>query len=147
DEFIGATLRGDLENLDLRIFAGEATEEDSLLFDSGKHRSGPSPVPKLKRVVSLPLYGQTWMMEASSRPGFEEAIKNNEAFFVLPGGILVSILTALVSFFLSDNKKKAAARGQANKRLLPTIKEQQTTSFGLAGARLGTESILESITD
>lgn len=126
DDFVRATLRRELDILDLRIFDGEAMAEDSLLFDSVKHRSGPLLVPKFKRVIPISLYGQTWAIEASSRPAFEKAIKNYEALLVLLGGIVVSMLTAMVSFVLSVNKEKA---------------------MGLGRAKLRTERILESITE
>jgi diguanylate cyclase (GGDEF)-like protein/PAS domain S-box-containing protein len=126
DDFVRATLRSELDILDLRIFDGQAMAEDSLLFDSVKHRSGPLPVPKFKRVIPISLYGQTWVLEASSRPAFEKAIKDYEALLVLLGGIVVSMLTAIVSFVLSMNKEKA---------------------MGLGRAKLRTERILESITE
>lgn len=80
DDFVRATLRRELDVLALRIFDGEAMAEDSLLFDSVKHRSGPLLVPKFKRVVTISLYGQTWAIEASSRPAFEKAIKITRHF-------------------------------------------------------------------
>jgi len=126
DDFVHTVLRRELDILDLRIFDGEAMAEDSLLFDSVKHRSGPSFVPKFKRVIPISLYGQTWAIEASSRPAFEKAVKGYDALLVLLGGIVVSILTALVSFVLSVNKEKVMALGRA---------------------KLRTERILESITE
>ncbi|HEU4853821.1 MAG TPA: EAL domain-containing protein [Nitrosospira sp.] len=147
DDFVRATLRRELDILDLRIFDGEAMAEDSLLFDSVKDRSGPLLVPKFKRVIPISLYGQTWAIEASSRPAFEKAIKNYEALLVLLGGIVVSMLTAMVSFVLSGNKEKAAALGRANKKLLFAMEEQKATTRALSNAKLRTERILESITD
>ena len=147
DDFVRATLQNELDIVDLKIFDGEAMAEDSLLFDSAKHRSGPSLVPKFKRVIPVSLYGQTWAVEASSRPAFEKAVKNYEALLVLLGGIVVSILTAMVSFVLSGNKEKAAALGRVNKKLLLAMEEQKATTRELSNAKLRTERILESITD
>ncbi|HET7061333.1 MAG TPA: EAL domain-containing protein [Nitrosospira sp.] len=150
DDFVGAVLRSELDILDLRIFAGEAMVESSLLFDSKKSQPGKpgiADIPKFKRVISISLYGQTWAIEASSRPAFEEAIKSYEPFLVLLGGILVSILTAMVSFVLSANKEKALALGRVNKKLLLAIEEQQATTLELSNAKLRTERILESITE
>jgi diguanylate cyclase (GGDEF)-like protein/PAS domain S-box-containing protein len=150
DDFAQAVLRNELDILDLRIFAGEATVESALLFDSKKKQPGePSiaDIPKFKRIIPISLYGQTWTIEASSRPAFEEAIKSYESFLVLLGGVLISILTAIVSFVLSTNKEKAAALGRANKKLLLAIEEQQATTLELSNAKLRTERILESITE
>jgi CHASE1-domain containing sensor protein len=71
DDFVRATLPTELDILDLRIFDGEAMEENFLLFDSEKNRSQPLPVPKFKQVMPLSMYGRTWTIAASSRPAFE----------------------------------------------------------------------------
>lgn len=93
------------------------------------------------------LQEQSAAIEASSRPLFEKAIKGYEPFLVLLGSVLVSILTALVSFVLASNKEKAAALVRVNKKLLSAIEEQQATARELSDARLRTERILESITE
>ena len=147
DDFVRATLPTELGILDLRIFDGEAMEENSLLFDSEKNRAGPPPIPKFKQVILLSMYGRTWAIEASSRPAFEKATKNYEAFLVLLGGVLVSILTAMVAFVLSENKEKAAALGRVNKKLLLAIEEQEATTRELSNSKIRTERILESITE
>lgn len=126
DDFARALLRRELDVLDLRIFDGEGMEEHSLLFDSRKHRSGPLTASQFERVMSVSLYGQTWTITASSRPAFEETVKSFDALLVLLGGILVSTLTALMSFVLSVNNEKAMALEHAQRR---------------------TERVLESITE
>jgi diguanylate cyclase (GGDEF)-like protein/PAS domain S-box-containing protein len=150
DDFVRTVLRRELDMADLRIFAGEAMAESSLLFDSEKNWSGQPgtpDTPKFKRVIPISLYGQTWTIEASSRPAFEKTIRSYEALLVLSSGILVSILTAIVSFILSANKEKAVALGRVNKKLLSAIEEQQATTLELSNSKLQTERILESITD
>lgn len=150
DDFVRAVLRKELDVLDLRIFAGEALVESSLLFDSRKHQDGQLDAfdrPKFRRAIPISMYGQTWAIEASSRPAFEEAARSYEPFLVLLGGIVVSILTAMISFMLSTNKEKAAALGRVNKKLLSAIEEQQATTLELSIAKLRTERILESITE
>ncbi|SEP37056.1 CHASE domain-containing protein, partial [Nitrosovibrio sp. Nv6] len=146
-DFVRATLRTELDILNLRIFDGEALEENSLLFDSGKHRPGPPPAPEFKRVIPLSVYGQTWAIEVSSRPAFEEATESYGAFLVLLGGILLSILTTMVAFVLSENKEKAAALGRINKKLLLAMEEQKSTTLELLNSKIRTERILESIAD
>lgn len=147
DDFVRATLPTELDILDLRIFDGEAMEEDSLLFDSGKNRPQPLSVPKIKQVIPLSMYGRTWKIAASSRPAFEKATKNYEAVLVLLGGVLVSILTALVAFVFSENKEKAAVLGLVNKKLLLAVEEQAAITKELSDSKIRTERILESITE
>ena len=148
DDFVRAVLQTELDNLDLRIFANEAMEEGSLLFGSRKHQSESTPdTPKFKRVIPVSLYGQTWTIEASSRPLFEKAIRSYEPFLILLSGIVVSFLAAMVSFILSANKEKAVALGRVNKKLLLAMEEQKATTRELSNAKLRTERILESITD
>ena len=93
------------------------------------------------------LQEQSSAVEVSSRPLFEKAIKGYEPFLVLLGGVLISILTALISFVLALNKEKAAALVRVNKKLLFAIEEQQATARELSNAKLRTEKILESITE
>jgi PAS domain-containing protein len=92
------------------------------------------------------LQEQSAAIESSSRPLFEKTVKGYEPFLVLAGSVLVSILTALVSFVLASNKEKAAALVRANKKLLSAMEEQQAIARELSDTRLRTERILESIT-
>ncbi|HKX52304.1 MAG TPA: hypothetical protein VJM47_00750, partial [Nitrosospira sp.] len=82
------------------------------------------------------LQEQSSAVEVSSRPLFEKAIKGYEPFLVLLGGVLISILTALISFVLSGNKEKAAALGRVNKKLLSAMEEQKATTRELSNAKL-----------
>ncbi|MGH8763611.1 MAG: bifunctional diguanylate cyclase/phosphodiesterase [Nitrosospira sp.] len=146
DDFIRTVLQFELESIDLKIFDGESITQDSLLFDSSKSKTEPiSPQFRGTRVISV--YGQTWTIEALSRPQFEKAVSSHEALFVLLGGILVSILSAVVSFVLSVNKEKAVALGQINNKLLSAIEEQRAATLELSNSKLRIERIMGSITD
>jgi diguanylate cyclase (GGDEF)-like protein/PAS domain S-box-containing protein len=151
DDFVRAVLPMELDSLDLRIFANEAMEEGSLLFGSRKHHSESTPdTPKFNRVIPISLYGQTWTIEASSRPPFEKAIRSYESLLILLSGIVVSILTALVSFVLSANKEKAVALGRVNKKLVLAMVEQQATTLARqeADARIRQQaSLLDKATN
>ncbi|MBA4141913.1 MAG: EAL domain-containing protein [Nitrosospira sp.] len=147
DDFIKAVLRTDLDELDLRIFDGGSIAQDALLFESRRNEAQSTLSPQFKRTVGISLYGQTWTIEATSRPRFEKAISSPEADFILFGGVLVSILIAMVSFMLSVNREKAAALGRANVKLLSAVREQHAAGEELSIAKLRTQRILESITD
>ncbi|SEM89706.1 PAS domain S-box-containing protein/diguanylate cyclase (GGDEF) domain-containing protein [Nitrosospira multiformis] len=151
DDFVRAVLQTELDNLDLRIFANKAMKEGSLLFGSRKHHSeSASDTPKFKRVIPISLYGQTWTIEASSRPLFEKAIRSYEPFLILLSGIVVSFLAAMVSFILSANKEKAVALGRVNKKLVLAMVEQQATALARqeADARIRQQaSLLDKATD
>src|SRR5690242_18864197 len=108
DDFIRTVLRTELDDLDLRIFDSHIITQDAVLFDSRENQPGPAPSPQFRRTIALSLYGQTWTIDAASRPGFENAVSSQEPQLVLLGGILVSILTAIVFFMLSANKEKVA---------------------------------------
>ncbi|WON73598.1 EAL domain-containing protein [Nitrosospira sp. Is2] len=147
DDFINAVLRTKLDDLGFKIFDGASTTPDALLFDSGKHRLEHSSFPQYTRTVPVSLYGQIWTIEASSRPGFEQSVSSSESEFILFGGILVSILTAVVVFMLSSNKEKTTALARTNVELASAINEQQAAVKDLSIATLRTQRILESITD
>lgn len=147
DDFIGAVLRVELDDLDLKIFDTQSVTQDSLLFDSNKNQSVQISAPQFRKTITIPVYGQTWTIDATSRPGFEQAISSQKPLLVLLAGILVSILTAIVSFMLAVNKEKVDAIRQANKELRFAIEEQQTATTELSSSRLRTQRILESITD
>lgn len=147
NDFIRTILRAELDILDLKIFDGKVMTESSLLFDSNENQSEQMAAPQFRRAIPITVYGQTWTIEATSRPAFEKAISSYEALLVLFVGILASILTAMVSFVLSINKEKALALGRINKKLLSAIEEQQAATLELSNSKLRTERILESITD
>jgi diguanylate cyclase (GGDEF)-like protein/PAS domain S-box-containing protein len=146
NDFIRTILQSELQSVDLKIFDGNAITENSLLFDS--NGSGTAQVfPRFRGTRVISAYGQTWTIEASSRPLFEEAVSSNEAVLVLLSGILVSILSAVVSFVLSANKEKAVALGQVNNKLLSAIEEQRAATLELSNSKLRIERIMGSITD
>ena len=150
DDFIRAVLRTELDDLELRIFDSSAIAQDALLFDSSKNSSGAASSPQFSRTTVLSLYGQTWTIEAVSRPGFENAVSSQEPQLVLLGGILVSILTAIVSFMLSVNKEKVVALARANVELLSAIEEQRiaTRARQEADIRIRQQaSLLDKATD
>lgn len=147
DDFIGAVLRVELDDLDIKIFDAQSVAQDSLLFDSNRNQPVQASVPQFRKTITMPVYGQTWTIDVTSRPRFEQAINSQEPLLVLLGGILVSILTAIVSFMLAVNKEKVDAIRQANKELLSAIEDQQAVTAELSNSRLRTQRILESITD
>ena len=147
DDFIKAILGRELDDVSLRIFDGVSITPEALLFDSGRHQVEHSPAPRYRRMVPVSLYGQTWTIEANSPPRFEQSVSSFQPEFILLGGILVSMLTAVVAFMLSSNKEKTAALAQANVELASAINEQQAAVKELSIATLRTQRILESITD
>jgi diguanylate cyclase (GGDEF)-like protein/PAS domain S-box-containing protein len=147
DDFITAVLRTKLDDLGLRIFDGTLITPNALLFDSGRHQLEHPSSPQYTRTVLVSLYGQIWTIEASSRPRFEQSVSSSESEFILLGGILVSVLTAVVVFMLSSNKEKTAALARANVELASAINGQQAGVKDLSIATLRTQRILESITD
>ncbi len=147
DDFIHAILGGELAVLDLKIFDGESVTEDSMLFDSSGNPSGKTSPPGFRQTSPITVYGHTWTIEAASRPAFEQSAKSYEAFLILLGGTMVSILTAVVALILWVNRQKAVALGHMNEKLLAAMEEQQATTRELAASKLRTERILESITD
>jgi diguanylate cyclase (GGDEF)-like protein/PAS domain S-box-containing protein len=150
DDFIRAVLRTELDDLELRIFDSPAIAQDALLFDSSKNLPGATSSPQFRRTTVLSLYGQTWTIEAVSRPRFENAVSSQEPQLVLLSGILVSILTAIVSYMLSVNKEKVAALARANVELLSAIEEQRiaTRARQEADIRIRQQaSLLDKATD
>ncbi|SEK71533.1 bifunctional diguanylate cyclase/phosphodiesterase [Nitrosovibrio tenuis] len=128
DDFVTAVLRAELRDLELRIFDSHTDAQDNLLFESDKNQPGRASLPKFRRTISIPLYGQTWTIEALSRPGFENAVNSQEPQLVLLGGTLLSILAAIVSFMLLVNKEKVGALARANAELVSAIEEQQVAT-------------------
>ncbi|WP_161493786.1 EAL domain-containing protein [Nitrosospira lacus] len=147
DDFIGAVLRAELDDLDIRIFDTQSVAQDFPLFDSSKNQPVQSSIPQFRKTITIPVYGQTWTIDVTSRPQFEHAVASQEPWLVLLGGIVVSILTAMVVFMLAVNREKIDAIRQANKELLSAIKDQQAATLELSNSKQRTQRILESITD
>ena len=66
-DFICAVLGADLEIFHLKIFDGKELIESSLLFDSDE-KSGQVTSSRFRRIIPVSVYGQTWTLEAASRP-------------------------------------------------------------------------------
>lgn len=147
NDFIRTILQSELQSVDLKIFDGKSIIQNSLLFNSNENHAEQIFAPRFRRTSVISVYGQTWTIEASSRPQFEKAVSSHEAALVLLGGILVSILSAVVSFVLSVNKEKAVVLGRVNSKLLSAIEEQQAATLELSNSKLRIERIMESITD
>ena len=150
DDFIRTVLRTELDDLDLTIFDSPTIGQDALLFESSKNPTGSCVPAAVQPNNFLPLYGQTWTIDAISRPRFENALSSQEPQLVLLGGILVSLLTAIVSFMLSANKERVAALAHANTELLPAVEEQQiaTRARQEADMRIRQQaSLLDKATD
>ncbi len=150
DDFIRAVLHSEFDDIDLRILESGSIGQNALLFESSSNQPTPSSPPRFRRTTTLSVYGQTWVIEAASRPPFEKAVSSQEPLLILLGGLLVSILSTVVSFMLSVNREKVEALARVNAELLSAVEEQQiaTRARQEADARIHQQtSLLDKATD
>ncbi|HVT72122.1 MAG TPA: response regulator [Lacunisphaera sp.] len=96
--------------VDYEIFQGEAETPESLFFDiNGDFGTTARNLAhrhfNLSRRVTV--FGQTWTLRMSSLPAFDAAGRSPIATIILGGGLLVSVLIALLVGLLAGSRARA----------------------------------------
>ncbi|HVZ65944.1 MAG TPA: response regulator [Lacunisphaera sp.] len=96
--------------VDFEIFQGEAETAESLFFDSNGD-FGSTTRELARRSFStarrVTVFGQTWTLRVSSLPAFDAAGRSPIATLMLGGGLLVSLLVALLAGVLANSRARA----------------------------------------
>ena len=97
---------GMAEGLDLRIYDGDSTEPEALLFakDSG-HR------PRFQDVRRIDVSGRPWTLRIASDPAFEASMDTATPRAVLVAGVIISLLlVSVINSVLQDRDRMAELR-------------------------------------
>lgn len=115
----------------LAIFDGRAADRDSLLYASPAVESDAT-LPNLVAEREMWIAGRTWTLVLKARPAFAERADAGRADLFLAGGLLVSLLLAVLACVLANGRSRALAHAQ---RMTIEMREsEQRWRFALEGA-------------
>jgi PAS domain S-box-containing protein len=100
-------------SIDLDVFDGHEMTPVNLLYRS--EAAGVSHRPRFTAATNLDVAGRTWSIAYATRPEFEKASGVNLIMFILPGGLLISLLLFGVTWSLAH--ARAAAESAASNLL------------------------------
>jgi PAS domain S-box-containing protein len=95
--------------IDLQVYDGNEMAEANLLHRSVKADS--SHPPRFTATTGLDVAGRTWSIAYSTRPEFERASGTNLVLFILPGGLLISLVLFGVTSSLAQARATAERSG------------------------------------
>lgn len=96
--------------IDFRIYDGEGTDPDALMYDSvEQHDPEPNPNPSHTGLQRIQAYGRTWTLNLYSRPGFAAETDMATIWLVLGLGIGISLALFAVTRLLLDRRAQALA--------------------------------------
>ncbi|MBV5325400.1 MAG: CHASE domain-containing protein, partial [Rhodospirillaceae bacterium] len=80
------------ETLALRIFDGEDTQPDALMFDSHRKAAPGTVDDRFRHVEAVEIANHRWTLEFRGTKQFGQSLDHNNARTMLVSGILVSAL-------------------------------------------------------
>ena len=109
-DFVYGTLGTLPADVAFEIFDGETARPDKLMFSSLNSEKISLPAsyrPTLTSTKQVEVYGRTWTVVYQSLPSLGREFSRTSANAALVGGIIVSILLAVISFTLLTTREKA----------------------------------------
>ncbi len=103
--------------LDFSIYDGDPLSADNLLFST--RAGGESRAARLQRRLELEVFGQRWILDFASLPGFEARLQDNQDMLLL--GIAISLLLFALASQLTLRREQAEALAQG---MTERIREQ-----------------------
>ncbi len=145
--------------LDFEIFEG-AVAPERLIYDEDGHLFRPKEAQGESRrfnlVQPLEVYGQSWLLQTSERPGFIQSSNTLLPWGVLCAGLLTSVVAAGVTFLLANARVRALdladlmtvnlRQAEAESRRLALVASRTASAVILADARWQIEWINEGFT-
>ena len=122
--------------VDVEVFDGEATEGGNLLFRSSEVRPGHAPL--FTSTEQLKIFGRTWTVRFTSRPGFDHSTLGR----LVPGMAGVGLLVSLLVFHLLRRQTRAYQLAEDHSRTLRLIVDSGVAAIAVADTRSG--EILEA---
>jgi len=108
NDFMEGILGQSDTRVSIRVFDGVTKDEENLMFFS---RSGVAGAT-FSRDLAIPLRGQTWLVEVSSLPAFENSLDHALSWSILAAGLLVTLL--VMTTLLAYRRTEALALAMAH---------------------------------
>ena len=128
DFFRGTVSGASDENLEFKIYDGAALTPENLLHVSTVGSAPPNYQPRFSASTNMTVGGRPWTIAYSSRPAFDLVYTRSWIPYILPAGILLSILFFAVTRSQTRARNKAerseAATRDSEAKLRKTMAEQ-----------------------
>jgi diguanylate cyclase (GGDEF)-like protein/PAS domain S-box-containing protein len=100
-------------DLDIDIFDGTEIADSSLMYDSyGDLHAANKPKPHFSATHQIEFAGHTWTLVVHSMPGFDAHLSNPRIGLIGGGGIITSLLLALLIWLLVNGRRRAVRLAQ-----------------------------------
>ena len=118
----------------LQIFDGPQTNPEWLMFDSFVGAAAQDS-PLFSRIRHVNFNGRQWALNFASSPTFEHTVERQKPAMILGGGLLTSLLLAILVALLGANRARSQQLAGANRGLQDEIAERRKLADALAQAR------------
>jgi CHASE1-domain containing sensor protein len=108
DDLMAGIIGNQARKLDVSIYDGDQPHSEALLYGTQEQQAERQPM--LSKQQKLALYGQSWLLNFSSRPAFEAGVHNDSVLVLLGGG--VSLLLFVLASLLTLRREQAEALAQ-----------------------------------
>ncbi|HQS59558.1 MAG: hypothetical protein B7Y56_14135 [Gallionellales bacterium 35-53-114] len=100
--------------VDIEIYDGDEMSDRTLMYDADHVRREKNPGGShFQTIRQLNIAGQKWSVLISSLPRFDARLRDQKQSLILLGGIVVSILLALITLVLIRGRSRALEFAQA----------------------------------
>jgi diguanylate cyclase (GGDEF)-like protein/PAS domain S-box-containing protein len=105
EELMAGVLGEENQEIDIEIFDGAVLSKSFLLYDKDKiYRAGHLTNQLFQHIQQLKIAGRIWTIRLSSLPAFEKHLNSHKSEFFALGGIIVSLLLALMTWILARDR-------------------------------------------
>ena len=105
EELMTGVLGKEDQEIDIEIFDGAILSKTFLLYDQDKiYRAGHLTNQLFQHIQQLKIAGRIWTIRLSSLPAFEKRLNSHKSEFLALGGIIVSLLLALMTWILARDR-------------------------------------------
>lgn len=103
-DFVNGIKGGRSEDLDVVLYDGESMSPQTCLYGCTLHTSGEH---QLRRIVPIDIAGRRWTADIGSTSAFEDRMQSIVPRLIACGGVVASLLLALVVWNLSSGRSRA----------------------------------------
>ncbi len=121
-DLMNSVLGDDFQDLDVEVYDGTSPSEKSLLFssDSTLHY-GKTDKSRFGKLSTISMANHTWRVYCSARPSFGNSSDTELPYFILLGGLVISMLMSFIIWSLSNTRR--------SNRLKQTITDNATAAL------------------
>jgi CHASE1-domain containing sensor protein len=120
--------------LRLQVFDAADANPEQLMYDSFAG-AGADAIPLFDKLRHVNFNGRQWALSFASLPDFEHSIERQKPAMILGGGLLTSLLLAILVWLLGANRARSQQLARANQGLQEEIAERRKLADALVQAR------------